>query len=253
MRTGLGLRTVASGVAFFVCTGEAAISQAPSQARQDRLNDIAVTLHSGTVVRIRNLAIFRSQNGSALTVYIETPTPSTEPKRLALEAKEIAGLQIKSPALATLTSVSVAVCRTHACLIMREKPEETFSFVRKSDGSLDDNAQPDSFAPDRPFTIGSAADSTTLPGGNALLMRITSIFVGEWHEPVCGSEPPQGESIWFAGGDFCEWLTPTRGRIVAQRDEQHHVHALMVKSKSTTKRTRTRFWILLRSLSDLSG
>jgi hypothetical protein len=132
------LRPVATSAAFIVLTGKAAVAQAPSTTGQTALNDIRVTLTSGTVVRIRNLAVFQSPelNGSALTVYIETPTPSTEQQRLASEAKEIAALQIKSPALGNLTSVSVAVCRTIACVEMREKPEELFVFARKPDGSL---------------------------------------------------------------------------------------------------------------------
>jgi hypothetical protein len=132
-----GLRTVAAGVAFFLCMSEAATSQTISATDDRPLNDIPVTLSSGTVVRIRNLAVFRSPNGADLTVYVETPTQSTDSARLASEAKELAGLQIRSPMIGTLTSVSVAVCRTHNCLEMREKPEETFSFIRKPDGSLE--------------------------------------------------------------------------------------------------------------------
>ena len=80
--------------------------------------------------------------------------------------------------------------------------------------------------PQRRSAPASRPDSTAAPGADATLMRITNFFVGEWHKPVCGSKPPEGESIWFAGGDFCEWITSTRGRIVAQRDEQHRVHAV---------------------------
>ena len=75
MRIELCLRTVAASAAFFVCASESAKSQAPSQTGQYPTNNIAVTLKSGTVVRIRNIVVFRSQNGSELAVYIETPTP----------------------------------------------------------------------------------------------------------------------------------------------------------------------------------
>lgn len=219
MRIELGLRTVAASAAFFVCTNEGAMSQAPSQTGHYPMTDIAVTLASGTVVRIRNVVVFRSQNGSGLTVYIETPTPSTEPDRLALEAKEVAGLQVKSPTIGNLTSVRVAVCHTSGCLEMREKPQEMFSFVRKSDGSLEAEKQP----------------STAAAGVDNPLMRITNFFVGEWREPVCGSKPPEGEFIWFAGGDYCEWMTPTRGRIMAQRDEQHRVHAVLLNRQTNSE------------------
>ena len=216
MRIELGLRTVAASAAFFVCTSEGAIGQAPSETGHNPMNNIAVTLTSGTVIRIRNVVVVRGPNGSGLAVYIETPTPSTEPERLALEAKEVAGLQLKSPMAGNLTSVSVAVCRTSGCLEMREKPQEMFSFVRKSDGSLEAEKQP----------------STTAAGADATLLRIIRFFVGEWHEPVCGSKPPQGGFIWVEGGDYCEWMTPTRGQIVAQRDEQHRVHLVTVNRQT---------------------
>jgi hypothetical protein len=195
------------------------MTQAPSQTGHYPMNDITVTLATGTVVRIRNIVVFRSQNGSGLTVYIETPTPSTEPERLALEAKEVAGLQVKFPTTANLTSVSVAVCRTSGCLEMREKPQEMFLFVRKSDGSLE--------AAKQPSTAAVVADGA--------MMRITSLFVGEWHEPVCGSKPPQGGFIWVEGGDYCEWMTPTRGQIVAQRDEQHRVHLVTMNRQTNSE------------------
>jgi hypothetical protein len=217
------LRTVAAGAVFFVCTSEA-ISQAPSQTGQYPTNDIAVTLASGTVVRIRNIVVFRGPNGNELAVYIETPTPSTDSERVASEAKEIAGLQIKSSPPSNLTtgelgSVSVAVCRTRGCLEMREKPQEMFLFVRKSDGSLEAEKQP----------------STATAGADAPLMRITNLFVGEWREPVCGSKPAEGERIWYEGGDYCEWMTPTRGRIVAQRDAQQRVHAVILNMQTNSE------------------
>lgn len=216
MRIELGLRIVAAGAAFLVCVSEGAMSQAPLQAGQAPPNDIAVTLTSGTVVRIRNIAVFRSQKGSELVVYIETPTPSTEPARLALEAKEVAGLQIKGPMSGNLASVSVAVCRTTICLQMREKPEELFVFARKADGSLETEKRP----------------SITRTGDDTPLMRITNFLVGESREPVCGSKPAEGEWIWFEGGDYCEWITPTRGRIVAQRDDQQRVHAVILNRQT---------------------
>jgi hypothetical protein len=219
VRIELNLKTLAASAAIFVCGSEGAMSQAPSQTGPR--NDLAVTLASGTVVRIRNMVIFQSQNGSGLAVYIETPTPSTDRDRLALEAKEVAGLQLKSPTSGnlSLTSVRVAVCRTSGCLEMREKPQEMFSFVRKSDGTLEAEKPPPAVAVD--------ADDP--------LMRIANFFIGERREPVCGSNPPQGERIWYEGGDACEWMTPTRGRIVAQRDQQHRVHAVTVNRQTNSE------------------
>ena len=228
MRIELGLRAVAASAAVLVGTGDAAMSQVVSQQGPGRMNDIADTLHSGTVVRIRNMVVFRGQNGNALTVYIQTPTPATQPERLASEAKEIAGARLKGPMIGNLTSVSVAVCRTTDCLGMREKPEEMFSFIRASDGSLEAEKLPGAIVPQRRSAPGSAPHSMAAVSPDSPLMRITSFLVGEWREPVCGSEPSQGEFTWFAGGDYCAWLTPTRGRIVAQRDQQHRVHAVLL-------------------------
>ena len=198
------------------------MSQAPSQTAHYPMNDIAVTLSSGTIVRIRNVVVLRTQNGSGLAVYIQTPTPATEPKRLALEAKEVAGVQLRSPTSENITSVRVVVCRTQGCLEMRESPQEMFLFVRNPDGSLQAQERPDS-----PTTAAVSAD--------APLVRIISFFVGERRDPVCGSEPPQGGFIGLGGGDYCEWVTPTRGRIVAKRDEQHHVHLVTMERQTNSE------------------
>jgi hypothetical protein len=215
----LGLRTAAISAILFACASQAAMGQAPTQTGQYPMNDIAVTLASGTVVRVRNIVIVRIQNVSGLAVYIETPTPSSERERVALEAKEVAGLQLKAPTIGNLASVTIIVCRTRGCLELREKSPETFSFVRKSDGSLEAEKQP-----------GMAVQDADAP-----LMRITNFLVGEWHEPVCGTKPVEGEWIWFPGGDYCEWMTPTRGRIVAQRDERHRVHAVILNRQTDSE------------------
>ena len=218
MRIELCLRTVAASAAFFACSSKGAMGQSSSPTNPYPVNDIAVTLTSGTVVRVRNIVVFRSQYGSELAVYIETPTPSTEPERVSREAKEVAGLQLKSPTIGNLSNVRVAVCRTRACLEMREIPQEMFTFLRKPDGSLEAEKVP----------------STATVDGDAFA-RITSFLVGERREPVCGSKPAEGEWIWFPGGDYCEWMTPTRGRIVAQRDEQHRVHAVIVNRQTSSE------------------
>jgi hypothetical protein len=219
VRFELGFRTVAACAAFLVCPSEGAMSQSASQTGHYPMNDIAVTLASGTVVRIRNLVVFRSQNGSGIAVYIETPTPSTDTDRLALEAKEIAALQLKPQTLGNVTRVRVAVCYTRGCSEMREKPQETFSFVRKSDGSLEADKPP----------------SAEAAGVDDPMMRLANFFVGERREPVCGSKPAEGEWIWYEGGDYCEWMTPARGRIVAQRDEQHRVHAVLLNRQTNSE------------------
>jgi hypothetical protein len=130
------LKILAVSVGFLVSLAKGAEGQLPPQERPYPMNDIAVTLSSGTVVRIRNFVVFRTQTASSLTIYIETPTPSTEPARLASEAQEIAGLEMKSPSRDRPTTVRVGVCRTQGCLEMREIPLEMFLFTRRPDGSL---------------------------------------------------------------------------------------------------------------------
>ncbi len=121
--------------AVFAGPSESAVSQVPTQNTPYPMNDIPVTLSSGTVVRIRNIVVFQSQNGSGLTLYIQTPTPPSEADRVASEAREVAGFQVKSPVGEKISTVSVGVCRTQACLEMHEIPKEMFSFVRQLDGS----------------------------------------------------------------------------------------------------------------------
>ncbi len=121
--------------AVFAGASKSAVSQTSTQNNLYPMNDIPVTLSTGTVVRIRDVVVVQSQNGSGLTLYIQTPTPPSEADRVASEAREVAGFQVKSPAWEKISTVSVAVCRTQACLEMREIPKEMFSFVRQPDGS----------------------------------------------------------------------------------------------------------------------
>jgi hypothetical protein len=107
------------------------------------MDDIAFTLSSGTVIRIRNIVVFRGPTGSRLNVFVQTPTPPTDRARVALEAKEIAGLKLASASTDSAGTVIVVVCRTQACLEMREMPPEIFLFVRQTDGSWQPITRPD--------------------------------------------------------------------------------------------------------------
>jgi hypothetical protein len=129
------------------------MSQQPAQNYPYPINDIAVALPLGTIVRVRNIVVFQGGKGSdsiqgvpvnALTLYIETPTPSTEPERLATEAQELLGLQEKLPAIKEATIASIGICRTRSCLEMRETPREMFDFVRAPNGSWEQRERPDS-------------------------------------------------------------------------------------------------------------
>ena len=143
------MRALAAKVCFVASTliplaSQMATSQSITQKNPHPMNDIPVTLSSGTVVRIRNVVVFQSENESGgLTLYIQTPTAASDTNKVASEAKEVAALQLKSVARASMSTVSVAVCRTQACLEMHEIPKEMFSFTRQPDGSLKSEKVPE--------------------------------------------------------------------------------------------------------------
>src|SRR3954470_11126239 len=95
------------GVIGLHLTAGAAMGQSSTPASPYPANDSPVTLPSGTVVRVRNLVVFA----------------------------ELVDLHGASGGLGPLAQVTVGVCRTQACLEMREKPGEMFFFVARPDGS----------------------------------------------------------------------------------------------------------------------
>jgi hypothetical protein len=99
-------------------------------------NDAPMTLASGTVVRQRNIVVFRGRNGnSSLTITIETPTSATDSARVSEEAREVAGLLDEYTRRQGIDRISVAVCRSQACLELREVAKELFHFERAADGT----------------------------------------------------------------------------------------------------------------------
>ena len=96
-------------------------------------NDTPLTLPSGTVVRVRNLVVFRGHSGSTLTIMIETPSPAADSGRVAQEALELARLHDEFADKQAIGRIVVAVCRTQACLETRERPSEMFQFIRRTD------------------------------------------------------------------------------------------------------------------------
>lgn len=126
---------VVVGVVGLHLTASVAMGQSPVPPSPYPTNDTPVTLPSGTVVRVRNLVVFAGQGGNALTLYIQSPTLPSDSARLAREAKELVDLHAVSGNLGTLARATVGVCRTQACLEMREMPSEMFFFVAQPDGS----------------------------------------------------------------------------------------------------------------------
>ena len=115
-------------VAFFA--PQRAAGQLPLTSSPYPMSDTPLTLPSGTVVRVRNLIVFQSQGSSSLTIYIETPTPAADSFRLAREARELVELHTQFANVQSLSTVRVAVCRSPACVEMREKPSETYTYRR---------------------------------------------------------------------------------------------------------------------------
>ena len=100
-------------------------------------SDTPLTLPSGTVVRVRNLVVFVSEGRSGLTIQIETPTPSADSAKLAREALELVEMHNEFAKLRSLSSIRVAICRTQACVEMRELPHETFTYDRVNGAWVD--------------------------------------------------------------------------------------------------------------------
>ena len=123
MMTRLGTALIAVFAAF-----RAAAAQDPYPATNS-----PVTLPSGTTVRVRDLIVFRGLNASSLTIFIETPTPAADTVRLAAEAHELADLHTEFANSSAISRIAVSICRTQACIALRESPPLTISFVRTND------------------------------------------------------------------------------------------------------------------------
>ena len=112
----------------------------PNASAAGPMNDTPLSLPSGTVVRVRNLVVFRGQQSSNLTLYIETPTPAADAITVRQEAAELVELHSEFAQRFGIRRALIGICRTQACLEMREIPAEMFHFVRDLDGSWRDEA-----------------------------------------------------------------------------------------------------------------
>ena len=125
-------------VAGFLALGVAPSSvaaQTPDPTHPYPTSDSPLALPSGTVVHQRNLVVFRGRGVSTLTMTIETPTPPSDSERVAREAFEMAVLHDASAETQSIRRITVAVCRSQACLELRELATEMFHFVRGNDGT----------------------------------------------------------------------------------------------------------------------
>jgi len=96
-------------------------------------SDTPITLPSGTVVRVRNLVIFKKLGGpNALTIYIETPTLEADGAQLAREAQELVTMHDTSPSRkASPRSRSRSAERGNAASFGRRRASITGSLVRR--------------------------------------------------------------------------------------------------------------------------
>jgi hypothetical protein len=78
----------------------------------------------------------------------------------------------------------------------------------------------------------SGRDSSTIAPGSGIA-RLTSLLIGNWHQPTCGVAPPAGDFVWYPNGDYCEWSTKGRGTVGAQRDEMHRVHIIRLDRQTS--------------------
>jgi hypothetical protein len=120
-----------AGIPFAVV----AMSQTPTPDSPYPANNTPVTLPSGTVVRVRNIVVFAGPTGKSLTLYIQSPTDAADTARVAREARQLVELHGAAAGLGSPKRAVVGICRTQACLEMREAPREMFFFLSQPDGS----------------------------------------------------------------------------------------------------------------------
>lgn len=123
------------GIAALCCTARATQAQSPAPAGGYPLEDVPVTLPSGTVVRVRDVIVFAGAAGKTLTLYIQSAMPASDSAALARDARALVDRYGASGELGPLARVIVGICRTQACLEMRAVPSEMFEFVAGPDGS----------------------------------------------------------------------------------------------------------------------
>lgn len=97
--------------------------------------NIPLKLSSGTVVRIRDVTIAQTTHRKSLTLYIQTPTASSDSEQLLREAREVVDRYDLYAVERHVGAINIAVCRTRGCIEMRELPDRLFTFARQSNGS----------------------------------------------------------------------------------------------------------------------
>jgi len=123
-----------AALGFCIVSADNAMSQVPTNSPYP-INDIPVTLSTGTIVRVRNVVILDSPSNKSLTLYVQTPTPQSDSSRVAGEVAELASRWSEFIKNHDVATVIVGVCRTQACLETREIPAEMFRVGKESDGT----------------------------------------------------------------------------------------------------------------------
>jgi len=135
------MTSLRSGLAA-AALGAVAVAGDASRAGAQRLafpppyptTDLPIAVPPGVVVRVRDQVVFRGRNVSSLTLLVESPTPPGDTSRLAYQAAAVTDQYATFAATQSIDQISVGICRTQACIEMREPPKERFEFVRGTDG-----------------------------------------------------------------------------------------------------------------------
>lgn len=132
------MRRSCVGISFgllLAAVGSPARAQAAERLGAQGSMDQSVELPSGRVVHVRNLVVFRGNSGSSLTIYAQTTTPAADSVRLAREAEQIVARYAEYSSAQRVDRVSVTICRTVACVELRERSDERFEFERGADSA----------------------------------------------------------------------------------------------------------------------
>jgi hypothetical protein len=82
---------------------------------------------------VRNRVVFHGHHSQRLTVVIETPTLATAVTQLREESRQLAEMLRHLADAARVDRLTVMICRTQACLELREPSHEMFHFAREGD------------------------------------------------------------------------------------------------------------------------
>lgn len=105
-------------------------AQSPFDAKPYPAMDLPMTLSSGHVWRVRNLVVLVSGGRKALTIFVETGDAVRDSATMLFDASALVREHPELQAGESLDRITVAVCRTEACIELRERPSDLWLFER---------------------------------------------------------------------------------------------------------------------------